>query len=110
VPGQDVADVQATLVELSATAISDALASSAPARVLVCGGGARNLQLMARLRTLLAPVPVETTAGYGFDPDFVEAAAFAWLARETLAGRPGNEPAATGAARPAVLGGRFGPP
>jgi anhydro-N-acetylmuramic acid kinase len=110
VPGAAVADVQATLTELSASAIAAAIVGSGTARVLVCGGGARNVQLMARLRALLAPLAVETTAVLGLDPDFIEAAAFAWLARETLAGRPGNEPAATGARRPAVLGGRFGPP
>ena len=47
---------------------------------------------------------VESSAMHGLDPDFVEAMAFAWLARETLAGRPGNLPAVTGAAGPRVLG------
>lgn len=104
------ADVQATLAELTATTIVDALGTARPARVFVCGGGAHNQHLMRRLASLLAPVPVASTASVGLDPDFVEAAAFAWLARETLAGRPGNAPAATGAHRAAVLGGRFGPP
>lgn len=104
------ADVQATLAELTATTIADALAVARPARVLVCGGGAHNQHVMRRLASLLAPVPVASTASMGLNPDFVEAAAFAWLARETLAGRPGNAPTATGAHRAAVLGGRFGPP
>lgn len=110
IPGLDVADVQATLAELTATTIADSLRSARPARVLVCGGGARNRHLMERLAHLLGPVPVASTATLGLDPDFVEAAAFAWLARETLAGRPGNVPSATGAQRSAVLGGRYGPP
>ncbi len=110
VPGIAVADVQATLAELTAAVIADSLRPTRPARVLVCGGGTHNRHLMARLTQLLIPVPVASTATLGLDPDFVEAAAFAWLARETLAGRPGNAPAATGARRAVVLGGRYGPP
>lgn len=109
-PGLAPADVQATLAELTASTIADALRQAQPARVLVCGGGARNGHLMRRLAALLAPIPVTTTAALGVDPDLVEATAFAWLARETLAGRAGNVPAATGAARAVVLGGRYGPP
>jgi anhydro-N-acetylmuramic acid kinase len=109
-PDAKVEDVQATLAELTVTAIADALRPAQPARVLVCGGGARNRFVMQRLASLLAPVPVATTAELGIDPDFVEAAAFAWLARETLAGRPGNAPLATGARQAVVLGGRYGPP
>jgi anhydro-N-acetylmuramic acid kinase len=33
--------------------------------------------------------------------------AFAWLAHETLAGRPGNLPSVTGAAKPTLLGGIY---
>ena len=49
-------------------------------------------------------IRVESTAAHGLDPDSVEAMAFAWLARETLAGRPGNLPAVTGARGSRVLG------
>ena len=108
-PGLAVADVQATLAELTATAITDALTAARPSRALICGGGVHNGYLMQRLTTLIAPLPIASTASMGLDPDFVEAAAFAWLARETLAGRPGNSPSATGATRAVVLGGRFGP-
>lgn len=104
------ADMQATLTELTATVIADAVRAARPARVMVCGGGTHNGFLMRRLANLISPTPASTTASMGLDPDFVEAAAFAWLARETLAGRPGNAPSATGAKRSAVLGGRFGPP
>jgi len=99
------ADVQATLVDLTAQSISAAIKRHAPAtqRVLVCGGGSHNPLLMAALQTNLA-CPVETTAAYGIDPDWVEAVAFAWLARETLHGRPGNLPSVTGARGPRILG------
>lgn len=104
--GQSPADVQATLCELSAATVADALRREQPAcaRLLACGGGAHNPLLMQRLAARLPGVAVASTASVGLDPDFVEAAGFAWLARETLAGRPGNLPAVTGAAGPRVLG------
>ena len=59
---------------------------------------------MARLTVLLPALRVTTTSALGLDPDWVEAMAFAWLARETLAGREGNLPEVTGACGPRVLG------
>ncbi|KAF1687065.1 anhydro-N-acetylmuramic acid kinase [Pseudoxanthomonas broegbernensis] len=104
--GESPADVQATLLELSAATLADALRAHQPgtARVLACGGGVRNGPLMRRIAARLPGVAVESTAAHGLDPDFVEAMAFAWLAREALAGRPGNLPAVTGARGPRVLG------
>ncbi len=100
------ADVQATLLELSAITIADALRATQPGttRVLGCGGGVRNAALMARIAANLPGVAVESTAAHGLDPDYVEAMGFAWLARETLAGRPGNLPSVTGAKGPRILG------
>lgn len=100
------ADVQATLLDLTARTIADALHMSQPdtRRVLACGGGVRNPVLMARLAAYLPQAVVESTAAHGLDPDYVEAMGFAWLARETLAGRPGNLPAVTGASGRRVLG------
>jgi anhydro-N-acetylmuramic acid kinase len=100
------ADVQATLCEFTAASVADALLREQPgvAALLACGGGVHNATLMARLRARLPGVRVETTAEHGLDPDFVEAAAFAWLASRTLAGLPGNLPSATGARGPRVLG------
>jgi anhydro-N-acetylmuramic acid kinase len=74
------------------------------AEVLVSGGGARNGTLMAALGAALAPAPVRSLAEVGLDPDAKEAVAFAVLANETLFGRPGNLPGATGAAGLRVLG------
>ncbi|GGA82604.1 anhydro-N-acetylmuramic acid kinase [Arenimonas soli] len=104
--GQSPADVQATLCELSAATVAAALLREMPAcrRLLACGGGVHNPELMRRLAARLPGVTVASTASVGIDPDFVEAAGFAWLARETLAGRPGNLPAVTGARGPRVLG------
>jgi anhydro-N-acetylmuramic acid kinase len=99
------ADVQATLAALTATSIADAVEASGGAEELfVCGGGASNAHLMRKLAAALPGVRVASTAAVGIDPDWVEAMAFAWLARETLAGRPGNVPEVTGATGPRVLG------
>lgn len=100
------ADVQATLLELAATGIARAVdRHCARAREIhVCGGGARNRALLARLAALLPGRRIATTDALGIAPEHVEALAFAWLARETLKGRPGNLPAVTGAKGPRVLG------
>lgn len=97
-------DVQRTLLEVTAASIANALKPAAPERVAICGGGAQNGLLMARLAALLAPAAVITTESLGIHPDWVEASAFAWFAHRTLAGLPGNEPAVTGARGYRVLG------
>ncbi|MEO7252266.1 MAG: anhydro-N-acetylmuramic acid kinase [Arenimonas sp.] len=99
-------DVQASLCRFTAQSIAGAVQSQMPecTRVLVCGGGVHNLQLMLELAQALPEMRIESTAQHDLDPDFVEAMAFAWLARETLAGRPGNLPAVTGARGLRVLG------
>ncbi len=100
------ADVQATLCQFTARSIADALLAQMPQcrRVLVCGGGVHNGVLLEKLARSLPAIAIESTAGHGVDPDFIEAMAFAWLARETLAGRPGNLPEVTGARGLRVLG------
>jgi anhydro-N-acetylmuramic acid kinase len=99
-------DVQATLLELTATTVVEALSAHQPTtrRVLACGGGVRNTRLLDRIAARLPGMVVESTAAHGLDPEFVEAMAFAWLARQTLAGLPGNVPSVTGARGPRVLG------
>lgn len=102
-----IASVQRTLLEATAISIADAIRQEGPERVAICGGGAHNLFLLERLRALLEPTDVVTTAALGIDPDWVEAAAFAWLAHRTLSSLPGNEPGVTGAAGFRVLGGIY---
>jgi anhydro-N-acetylmuramic acid kinase len=100
------ADVQATLLELTALSIARAVRRNCVSarEVFVCGGGARNRALLARLSELLPGRRVATTAALGIEPEHVEALAFAWLARQALRGEPGNLPAVTGARGPRVLG------
>ncbi|MBL8298356.1 MAG: anhydro-N-acetylmuramic acid kinase [Rhodanobacteraceae bacterium] len=99
-------DVQATLLALSAESAAAAIRRDAPRtrEVLVCGGGTHNPELMRALSAALDPVPVASTASCGVDPDYVEAMAFAWLARQRLLNLPGNRADVTGARGPRVLG------
>ena len=98
--------VQTTLCELTAHTAANAiqLYADSAKRLLVCGGGVHNMQLMKRLAANLPGLSVDTTAAYGINPDWVEAAAFAWLAKQHLEGKPGNIPAVTGASRALSLG------
>ncbi len=102
-------DVQATLVELTAESICSAVrAYFQTGEIAVCGGGVQNGYLMNRLRELAKPaITVRSTGEYGMDPKWIEAVAFAWLARETMSKRPGNLPSVTGARCATVLGGVY---
>jgi anhydro-N-acetylmuramic acid kinase len=102
-------DVQRTLLELTAATIARAIAEQCPGatEILICGGGANNAALSRELAAALAPRRLATTAALGIPVEQVEALAFAWLARETLAGRPGNLPSVTGARGPRILGGVY---
>ncbi|HEY0862608.1 MAG TPA: anhydro-N-acetylmuramic acid kinase [Lacunisphaera sp.] len=106
------ADVQATLLGLTARSIADAIRQlpglERPA-VYVCGGGAYNGALMQALQAELPGSTVATTDALGLPMDWIEAMAFAWLARQRLHEKPGNSPFVTGASRPAVLGGLWLP-
>jgi anhydro-N-acetylmuramic acid kinase len=100
-----VEDVQATLLELTARSVSEAIAAYADDAldVVACGGGVHNGALMRRLAQCLQR-PIRSSAALGIDPDHVEAMAFAWLARRRLLGLPGNLPAVTGASGDRLLG------
>jgi anhydro-N-acetylmuramic acid kinase len=97
-------DLLATLTRFVAESIHRAVAGFAVDELFASGGGVHKATLLAHLAALFAPIPVRTTAACGVDPDAKEAIAFAILAHETLHGRPGNIPAATGASGPRVLG------
>jgi anhydro-N-acetylmuramic acid kinase len=102
-------DVQATLLELTAVTIADAIQQALPTpdQVLVCGGGVHNIALLQRLNLLLPAQQVISTRDVGLEPDWIEAMAFAWLARQTLQHQAGNLPAVTGASHAVVLGGIY---
>ena len=99
-------DIQATLLELTVNTCASALKQHAPdaAQLIVCGGGALNLQLMHRLQTCISPIPLTPSATYGLPELQVEAVAFAWLAQQCLRKQPANLPEVTGAKGPRILG------
>ena len=103
---EDPADVQRTLLALTARSIADAIASHCPGtrEIYLCGGGARNTALSREIAALLPSRKVSTTDSLGIAAEHVEAFAFAWLARQYLAGKPGNVPTVTGARGARVLG------
>ena len=102
------ADVQATLLEFTATTVAcDIGLQIQPSALYVCGGGAHNTALIASLARKLANCKVDSTAALGVHPDWVEAVAFAWMARERMLGRLIDTAAFTGAARPVALGGVY---
>lgn len=105
------ADVQRTLTRFTAVSIANEVTklmaaddSGIRGEVYICGGGAANPLLMADLALLLPNNSVMTTAAIGIHPDWVEAIAFAWLAKQHIHKLPGNLPAVTGASRAAILG------
>lgn len=106
------ADVQATLLELTARSVVNAIELHAldASDVQMCGGGVHNTVLVQRLGALLQPRALHSTADDGVDPDYLEATAFAWLARQRLLGLPGNLPAVTGANGLRVLGAIYAAP
>lgn len=105
-PGAAPQDVQATLVELTASACAQSAGSYGKnsKKLVVCGGGVFNAQLMERLQALLPGIDVETSDTWGLPAQQVEAAAFAWLARQALQGATGSLQSVTGARGARVLG------
>lgn len=105
----DETDVQRTLLQLTVNSIAQAIKSQTIKKgaLLICGGGAHNHALMAALAEQLPAFIVSTTTPAGCHPDWVEAMAFAWLAKQTLQQLPGNLPDVTGASAPVVLGGIY---
>lgn len=98
--------VQSTLCELTARSVAEAFnrETTTPGAIYVCGGGAHNRELLKRIDEHLADWSVATTDALGIGVDWVEAAAFGWLAHRRLQNLPGNLPAVTGARDSTILG------
>lgn len=108
-PQLDPVDVQRSLLEFTAQSVVLAV-NALPAsihRVLLCGGGSNNRLLKERIRALLEGIAVSSTTEFGIEADWLEAIAFAWLAKRRMEHKPGNVPEVTGASRPCILGGVY---
>lgn len=99
-------DVQATLLALTATGITEAVLNycSGAEEIFLCGGGAHNGALLRALKSALPTCQIKLTDALGIAADWMEAIAFAWLAQQTMQFQPANLPAVTGAKHPCVLG------
>jgi len=108
-PEYSAVDVQASLVDLTAETIARAirLLPASSTECYICGGGVHNRHLVKRLQELLPDCKINSTKDLGLDPDYVEAVAFAWLARQTLNRQAGNLPSVTRASNEAILGGIY---
>jgi len=98
--------VQASLCHFTCDSIAQAIESSSTdfSTLILCGGGTHNRHLVKLLTNKLNHINVESSEAHGISPDWVEAVAFAWLARQTLKNLPGNIPSVTGAQKPVILG------
>lgn len=102
-------DIQATLLALTAHSVADAVIKThfITGELWLCGGGAYNQALWQQLAQLLPSFSLHSTEEVGIAPTWIEASAFAWLAKQTLQGLSGNLPAVTGATGKRILGGIF---
>ena len=96
------ADVQATLNQLTAVLVKQALPNEADILV-VSGGGIHNLHLMQAIDEAVDPL-VTTSEIFSIDPDYVEAACFGWLGLQCLDHNILPTTTLTGSLRPGVLG------
>jgi len=97
-------DAVATATALTAETIGRAVSRWPGAELVISGGGARNPALVERLATRIQPSPIVLFDDLFFDGEAKEAVAFAFLGHQTVLGRPGNLPGATGARGPRILG------
>ncbi len=99
-------DIQATLCDFTAKTVADAIQKHAPfcQAVYSCGGGSSNIYLQERLSFYLKEIKVSTTDELGIPVQWVEAIAFAWLAKRRVEGKYGNIPSVTGAKAKVKLG------
>lgn len=97
-------DVQATISELSASSIASSILNHNCNAIYLCGGGAHNSNLVARISAKLPEHQVNSTEDLGIGPDWVETGIFAWLAKRTLERKNGSIAAVTGALSDNILG------
>jgi len=101
------ADIQRTLIELTALTISNDLETREIKTVIVCGGGAKNKFLMQRLQELNS-ADVKPSCDFGVDGDALEAMAFAWFAYKRLHNEKVDLKSVTGATKNSLLGAIYG--
>ncbi len=105
VPDISAQDIMSTLTQLTTDSIAMEIEKlNHCGQVIICGGGALNQTLMARLKKRLKGFQVLSSMDVGFDPQCIEAMAFAWLAKQCIERKSANVPRVTGAKGARVLG------
>ena len=101
-------DVQATLAELTAWSIVNAIIKycSWVDDIYICGGGIYNLDLIRRMKNLTNK-NINSIEKLDWSPDWLEAAAFAWLAKQRVDRQITTVATVTGAATNSILGGLY---
>ncbi len=104
-------DIQATLLALTSYSIADSIETWCPQteKILLCGGGSENKFLVQQLEKILEGKTIQKTDDYGVPTTWMEAMAFAWLAKQNIENKPGNIPSVTGADKAVILGELFKP-
>ena len=97
------ADIQRTLLELTAISISNEVLKFQRDALLLCGGGAKNRFLVERIKVMMPNVEVVIAT----NADSLEAMAFAWLAYKRIHKEIVNLKDITGAKENTVLGGLY---
>ncbi|MEC9415542.1 MAG: anhydro-N-acetylmuramic acid kinase [Pseudomonadota bacterium] len=102
-------DVQKTLTVFTSESIAQAIEKFAPKtqEIILCGGGAKNINLYKEIIDRLPKIKISKTDDYGIDSDYLEASAFAYLAKLTISKKPGNLTSVTGARNQVILGGIY---
>lgn len=102
-------DVQASLTTFTAVTISNDIKkySENTDELIICGGGVHNEFLLSQIEQNSTNIEINSSEKYGLDPDYIEATAFAWLAKQTIEHKSGNLPDVTGATNKTILGGIY---
>lgn len=102
-------DILTTLAELTAASVAQAIQQHGhqTGLIYVCGGGVNNSYLIERLQAHLPKHTINSSQMMGIDPHWMEAMAFAWLAKQRINHCPGNASSVTGAQGGRILGGWY---
>lgn len=103
-------DIQATLMELTASSIVEEVNKNIDQTdsVYICGGGAKNKYLVEKIIDKRKG-RVEITDELGLNSDYLEALGFAWLAKERISNKTFNLSKVTGSQGPVSVGEIFLP-
>jgi len=102
-------DIQKTLTVFTSESIAQAIERFNPntEEIILCGGGAKNISLYKEITNRLPKIKISQTNDYGIDSDYLEASAFAYLAKLTISKKTGNVKSVTGSKNQVILGGIY---